>query len=183
MVSTSTGKVQAAINSDHNRNTELKVFDDSKSGVKGLVDAGVTKIPSIFVHNPTRREENPYSDFTVPVVDFKGVDNDTVLRGEVISKVRDACEKWGFFQAVNHGIPESLMDKMTEGVRRFHEEDVEVKKQFYSRDETRRFMYNSNFDLYRAVAGANWRDTFYCVMAPHQPDPEEVPDVCRLVHV
>ncbi|KAM7485204.1 hypothetical protein LguiA_001213 [Lonicera macranthoides] len=179
MVTTSTGKVQAAINSDHNRNTELKAFDDSKSGVKGLVDAGVTKIPSIFVRNPTRPEENRYSDFTIPIIDFKGVDNDSILRSEIISKVRDACEKWGFFQAVNHGIPENLMEEMMKGVRGFHEEDILVKKRFYSRDETRRFMYNSNFDLYRAVAGANWRDTFYCVTAPHQPDPEELPDACR----
>lgn len=33
---------------DYDRLSELKAFDDSKAGVKGLVDAGVTTIPAIF---------------------------------------------------------------------------------------------------------------------------------------
>lgn len=29
---------------------EVKEFDDTKAGVKGLVDSGVTKIPRFFIH-------------------------------------------------------------------------------------------------------------------------------------
>ncbi|KAK9107588.1 hypothetical protein Syun_023599 [Stephania yunnanensis] len=35
---------------DDERREELKAFDDTKAGVKGLVDAGVTKIPRIFIN-------------------------------------------------------------------------------------------------------------------------------------
>ena len=45
MILTSSG-----VEVEHDRKRELKAFDDSKSGVKGLVDAGVTKIPRIFIH-------------------------------------------------------------------------------------------------------------------------------------
>jgi hypothetical protein len=69
---------------------------------------------------------------------------------------------------------------MIRGVARFHEQESEVKKEWYSRDYTRKVLYNSNFDLYQAPA-ANWRDTLSCVMAPRQPNPHDLPDVCRLV--
>ncbi|KAF7018760.1 hypothetical protein CFC21_032014 [Triticum aestivum] len=36
--------------SDSDRLHALKAFDDTKAGVKGLVDAGITTIPSIFHH-------------------------------------------------------------------------------------------------------------------------------------
>ncbi|KAM7466986.1 hypothetical protein LguiB_014548 [Lonicera macranthoides] len=57
-------------------------------------------------------------------------------------------------------------------------QDVEVKKEFYTRDVKKTFGYNSNFDLYQAPA-ANWRDTLFCVATPQPPDPEDLPPVCR----
>ncbi|KAF3456830.1 hypothetical protein FNV43_RR01484 [Rhamnella rubrinervis] len=47
---------------------------------------------------------------------------------------------------------------MKDGVKRFHEQDTEVKKQFYTRDSSKPVVYDSNFDLYSAPS-ANWRDT------------------------
>ena len=35
----------------YDRLRELKAFDDTKAGVKGLVDAGVAAIPAIFHHS------------------------------------------------------------------------------------------------------------------------------------
>ncbi|XP_044498245.1 1-aminocyclopropane-1-carboxylate oxidase homolog 1-like isoform X2 [Mangifera indica] len=79
---------------------------------------------------------------------------------------------------VNHGIPLNMLEEMIDAIRRFHEQDTNEKKEFYSRDETRSVIYNTNFDFYRAPA-ANWRDSLYCVMAPRPPKPEELPAVCR----
>ena len=73
------------------------------------------------------------------------------------------------------------MKEMIDGVRRFHEQESEVKKEFYLRDVKRKFDYNSNFDLYQAPV-ANWRDSIYCIMAPNPPDPQELPLVCRYVN-
>ncbi|KAG5554421.1 hypothetical protein RHGRI_012075 [Rhododendron griersonianum] len=126
----------------YDRKSELKAFDDSKSGVKGLIDAGVTKIPHIFIEEKNQLHEISILDdvpsvSSVPIIDFEGIDGGPAQRGEIIKKVRDACEKWGFFQMVNHGIPARVMDDMIEGVRRFHEQDAEAKKRFYSRDVKR----------------------------------------------
>jgi hypothetical protein len=43
MVVTCPGENQSELESNYDRKSELKAFDDSKSGVKGLVDVGLTK--------------------------------------------------------------------------------------------------------------------------------------------
>lgn len=166
---------------EYDRETELKAFDDSKAGVKGLVDAGAMKIPRIFVHKQAHLYQTSGSkdcEFTFPNIDFKAIDNDATLRRAVIEKVKDACLNWGFFQVINHSIPEAVMDEMIDGVRKFHEQESELKKPFYSRDFTKKFLYYSNFDLFKGPA-ANWGDTIFCIMSPESPESEEMPEVCR----
>lgn len=82
------------------------------------------------------------------------------------------------FKVVNHGIPLEVLDEMLEGVRQFNEAEVEIKKKYYTRDVSKKVVYNSNFDLYEGPA-ANWRDTMLVNMAPEPPEPDELPDVCR----
>ncbi|KAH7847213.1 hypothetical protein Vadar_023369 [Vaccinium darrowii] len=180
MVATSNiGEVQEIIKPAYDWNSDIKAFDASKAGVKGIADAGLVKIPEIFVSNPNKYQQKSGSfSLNVPIIDFGGIDEDATLRRVIIEKVRDASERLGFFQVVNHGIPTDVMEEALDGIRRFHEQDTEVKKQFYSRDNTKRCVYNSNFDLYQ-VPTVDWRDSVYCVMAPNRPDPEELPQVCR----
>ncbi|KAL4309806.1 hypothetical protein GQ457_01G031700 [Hibiscus cannabinus] len=71
---------------------------------------------------------------------------------------------------------------MKDGVRRFFEQDDEVKKQYYTRDYTKPVVYNSNYDLYTGLA-VNWRDTFFSLMAPNPPKMEDLPAVCRDIMV
>ncbi|CAI0559099.1 unnamed protein product [Linum tenue] len=167
---------------DSARQTELQAFDDTKSGVKGLVDAGIAELPKIFKHDLSTINEDPVSEsskFTIPLIDLGGLKvDDPHSRTAAVDKIHYACSEWGFFQVINHGIPESLLQRAFDGVRKFHEQDSEVKKEFYSRDETRKVMYNTNFDLYQASA-ANWRDTLYCLMAPVPPHPNDLPAICR----
>lgn len=173
------------------RESELKALDDSKIGVKGLVDSGISRVPKIFINPQIQNAEVGTKSeagrvgcdkINIPVIDFEGIDKDARLRGEIVDQVRNACEQWGFFQVINHAISPATLDDMIDGIRRFHEQDPEIKKQFYTRDLTRKVIYNTNYDLYQSSA-ANWRDSLSCVMAPHQPDPQELPAVCRYVIV
>ncbi|WVZ01324.1 hypothetical protein V8G54_027393 [Vigna mungo] len=167
--------------SDSERERELKAFDDTKAGVKGLVDHGITKIPRVFHHPPDEHVKVSNSGSTaesIPVIDLAEVDKDLSFRQGVIDRIREASEKWGFFQVVNHGIPVTVLEDLKDGVRRFYEQDTEVKKDLYTRDQMRPFVYNSNFDIYTSPA-LNWRDTFFCYLAPNPPKPEDFPEVCR----
>jgi len=165
---------------NYDRAGEVKAFDQMKIGVKGLVDAGITKIPRIFHHQDVAViNPKPSSTLEIPTIDFGGgVFESTVTRKSVIAKVRDAVEKFGFFQVINHGIPLDVMENMKDGIRGFHEQDSEVKKTFYSRDITKKVKYNTNFDLYSSQA-ANWRDTLTMVMAPDVPQAGDLPVICR----
>ncbi|KAL8104941.1 hypothetical protein AgCh_028921 [Apium graveolens] len=148
---------QPSITSYSNRRSELQAFDDTKAGVKGLVDAGVQKIPNIFVHPPDAFDNNSSDkckELSIPIIDLKGLCKDLTNPQEIVDKVRCAYETFGFFQVINHGIPVTVLEEMLQGVHRFFDQDTEV-------------------------TTANWRDTLFCFMAPSPPQPEELPAPCR----
>ncbi|XP_057476895.1 1-aminocyclopropane-1-carboxylate oxidase homolog 1-like [Actinidia eriantha] len=165
----------------YDRAKELKSFDDSKVGVKGLVDAGAIKVPKIFIRPPdehSHESKSSHKDLQVPVIDLSGIGRSD-RRKEIVHEVRTASEKWGFFQVVNHGIPPSVLGEMINGIRAFHEQDSEVKKALYSRDPMRSVRYDSNHDLYQARV-ASWRDTLnISILGSDHSYPDEIPRVCR----
>ncbi|XP_060181210.1 1-aminocyclopropane-1-carboxylate oxidase homolog [Lycium barbarum] len=173
---------EAKVQNSYDKMSELKAFDDTKAGVKGLVDAGISEVPRIFVLPPKNRPESfdtCETQFTFPVIDLEGIDEDLIKHKEIVDKVRDASETWGFFQVVNHGIPTSVLDEVLQGTRQFFEQDIEVKKQYYTRENGKKVIYVSNFDLYSpTVPAASWRDSLFCFMAPNPPSLEEFPTAC-----
>ncbi|KAL0414332.1 UNVERIFIED_CONTAM: 1-aminocyclopropane-1-carboxylate oxidase11 [Sesamum radiatum] len=125
------GGIDAAGDQQYDRMEMLKAFDQTKAGVKGLIDSGLTKIPKIFVRpsEDLARDHLTYKNLQVqvPVIDLSGI-LDADRRKQVVEQVRIASETWGFFQVVNHGIPATVLDGMIDGIRKFNEMDVEEKK-------------------------------------------------------
>ncbi|GJM90589.1 hypothetical protein PR202_ga06888 [Eleusine coracana subsp. coracana] len=176
----------AMASAGYDRLAELKAFDDTKAGVKGLVDAGVTAVPRIFHHPPepaapprpssSRPDHHDVvTNSSIPVIDLASLG---VTRAELVAQVKAAAETVGFFQVVNHGVPEAAMSDMLASVRRFNEAPVDARRPFYTRDAARRVKYSSNYDLFWAPA-ASWRDTLFLDMSPTPPSPEEIPPACR----
>ncbi|KAL5701959.1 hypothetical protein ACHQM5_027237 [Ranunculus cassubicifolius] len=164
------------------RNEALKAFDDTKTGVKGLVDSGLLKVPTIFIR-PPHEIQNPGTNLThfeIPIIDLQSVDcSNPKLREKIVDNIKKASENWGFIRVVNNGVPLSVLDDMIKGVTRFHEQDDELKKRYYSRDEAKKVRFSSNFDLYTSKA-ANWRDTLtFYMLRSDPPSPNEMPEVCR----
>ncbi|KAK3043423.1 hypothetical protein RJ639_002002 [Escallonia herrerae] len=145
--------VKAAL--EYDRTKELKAFDETKAEL-----------------NCRPAEVQP------PVVEIGGIQG-LDRRKEIVNEVRIAAAKWGFFQVVGHGIPLTVLEEMIEGVCLFHEQDLEARKEFYSRDSTRSVRLNTNFDLFMSST-ANWRDTLIIsVSASGTQDPNEFPAICR----
>uniref|UniRef100_A0A2P2KWD6 Fe2OG dioxygenase domain-containing protein n=1 Tax=Rhizophora mucronata TaxID=61149 RepID=A0A2P2KWD6_RHIMU len=171
--------------SSNGRKKELKAFDESKAGVKGLVDAGIVKIPSIFVLPPS---EVPFEKsgsgatcaLNIPVIDLKDFHTDGIRHEKIVEEIRQASERWGFFQVVNHGVSNDIMTEMIAGVCRFHEQKKEVKMEYYTRDNDKKLKFISNNDLYVAKT-ANWRDSLYLFAEAASLAPEEIPEVCRQI--
>ncbi|KAF7144720.1 hypothetical protein RHSIM_Rhsim04G0185300 [Rhododendron simsii] len=171
----------AGMEVNYKRKEELKAFDDSKAGVKGLIDAGVTKVPELFVRPPDELAEEFNSckaNLQVPVIDLGAIGGNDG-RKKVVNEIRIASEEWGFFQVVNHGIPFNVLDEMIDGICMFHNQDSEIKKPLY--DQKKKVRFESNYDLYNSKS-ASWRDTLTIyVLAAYQLGPDEIPPVCRYV--
>ena len=162
------------------RENQVKEFQETKAGVKGLVDAGMTKIPKIFVHPPEnisiRGDEKPQ----VLVIDLGGFGG--ARRGEIVASMRSAAETWGFFQMVNHGVPTGVCPRLLEGVRRFNElRDVEKMKWYESRP-SRDVNFHSNVQLNETTAPGEWRDSLsFAFREQAAVDPQALPPVCRYI--
>lgn len=88
----------------YDRAKEVKDFDETKAGVKGLVDSGVVKIPKFFIHPVENLQNHVVSGstvyFQVPVIDLEGFEGDR--RKEIRDRILAASETWGFFQGSLH---------------------------------------------------------------------------------
>ncbi|KAE8733499.1 1-aminocyclopropane-1-carboxylate oxidase-like protein 11 [Hibiscus syriacus] len=70
----------------HIRTKEIKTFFESREGVKGLVDSGITEIPGFFIQPPETFPANCSTDATLtarlqfPVIDLEGFESKYVGR-------------------------------------------------------------------------------------------------------
>ncbi|XP_038716745.1 1-aminocyclopropane-1-carboxylate oxidase homolog 1-like [Tripterygium wilfordii] len=162
---------------------DVKEFDETKAGVKGLVDSGTTKVPKFFIY--PRETLEKYSagiasdniGLHVPLIDLEGFGSSR--RKDIIYEIREACEKWGVFQLINHGVPVSVMDAMIAGARGFHEQPNEVKQELYSRDPTKMVKYFCNSDLFDREGPADWMDNLTFHFDAGKVDPAVLPHICR----
>ncbi|XP_006644153.1 protein SRG1-like [Oryza brachyantha] len=63
----------------------------------------------------------------IPVIDFQRL---KLGHGEEMTLLHRACQDWGFFQLINHSVPEDLLEGMKSNVKGFFELPAETKKQF-----------------------------------------------------
>lgn len=97
MEDTATNEIAVTVISDSDRVREPKAFDDTKAGVKGLVDAGIRKIPTLFHHPADKFGKasnlgNSNTEHVIPVIDLLGVGKDLNTRQEIVSRIRVASE-------------------------------------------------------------------------------------------
>ena len=65
----------------------------------------------------------------IPVVDVAPLCSDEEAEGlnDVVEKIGEACRDWGFFQVVNHGVSDVLIDRVWDETRRFFSLPRQVK--------------------------------------------------------
>ncbi|PWA50406.1 Non-heme dioxygenase N-terminal domain-containing protein [Artemisia annua] len=66
----------------------------------------------------------------IPVIDFSKLNGEE--RAKTMAQIANGCEEWGFFQLVNHGIPEELLERVKK-----------VSSECYKREREEEFFKNS----------------------------------------
>lgn len=106
---------------------EVKELNESKIGVKGLSDSGITTIPRIFIHPPEKISAVASSadGIGIPVIDLSDVHSPDKWPA-IVERVREAASTWGFFQVIKHSISLSVLDEMIQAIKGFHELPQEI---------------------------------------------------------
>ncbi len=74
-----------------------------------------------FVRDEDERPKVAYNVFSneIPVISLAGIDEIEGRRSEICRKIVEACEDWGIFQVVDHGVDANLVAEMTRLAREF----------------------------------------------------------------
>ncbi|GLU19767.1 hypothetical protein SLE2022_359950 [Rubroshorea leprosula] len=87
---------------------------------------------SSFVRDEDERPKVPYNQFSneIPVISLGGIDEVGGRRVEICKKIVEACEDWGIFQVVDHGVDAKLISEMTRLATEFFALPPEEKLRF-----------------------------------------------------
>nr|GEY07342.1 protein downy mildew resistance 6 [Tanacetum cinerariifolium] len=88
----------------------------------------------------------------VPVIDIGCGD-----RRLISKQIGDACRHYGFFQVINHGVPDEIVEKMQQVGRDFFELPLEEKMKLYSEDPSKTMRLSTSFNVQKEQVH-NWRD-------------------------
>nr|ARV78456.1 flavanone 3-hydroxylase [Vernicia fordii] len=86
-----------------------------------------------FVRDEDERPKVAYNQFSneIPVISLAGIDDtEGNKRAEICKKIVEACEDWGVFQVVDHGVDSKLISEMTRLAKEFFALPPEEKLRF-----------------------------------------------------
>lgn len=94
--------------------------------------AGEKTLRPNFVRDEDERPKVAYNQFSseIPVISLAGIDEVGGRRAEICKKIVEACEDWGVFQVVDHGVDTKLISEMTRLAREFFALPSEEKLRF-----------------------------------------------------
>ncbi|OMP09752.1 Oxoglutarate/iron-dependent dioxygenase [Corchorus olitorius] len=115
-------------------------------------------LPESYIFPPQTRPGNhiiPKSN-TIPVIDLSKTLGHA--RTDIIHQILQASQDFGFFQVVNHGVPENLFKDTMDVFKEFFEMPAEDKASLYSDDPLKRCrLYTSSVNFDREEVHL-WRD-------------------------
>ncbi|CAI9769214.1 unnamed protein product [Fraxinus pennsylvanica] len=146
------------------------------AGVKVLAESPVVleSVPSKFkfVNEPIRSSDSD----SIPMIDFSLLTSGHPdQRSKFIQDLGKACQEWGFFILVNHGIPENDMNAMVEAAMEFFNMPAEEKQQYEPKNASDPIKCgnfdvtdtsNRTFTLWRDYLKLYVHPEFHCPLKP-----------------
>ncbi|XP_004292202.1 PREDICTED: hyoscyamine 6-dioxygenase-like isoform X2 [Fragaria vesca subsp. vesca] len=118
--------------------------------------SNLQSVPQLYILPPETRPGNTQVLIfeTIPVIDFLQLGTD---RAELIKQVTRAAQEFGFFQLINHGVPDTLLDKVLNVANEFFELPGEDKESVYSENPMQSCRLYTSIDYMRERVHY-WRD-------------------------
>nr|QEP99662.1 flavonoid synthase I [Conocephalum japonicum] len=88
-------------------------------------------LPAKFTKSVGERPVVAHNDYCkdIPVISLKGIDSECEYP-RIVAEIGQACEEWGIFQIVDHGISSDLMKRMMENTLGFFDLPLEEKLKY-----------------------------------------------------
>ncbi|KAG6427469.1 hypothetical protein SASPL_111717 [Salvia splendens] len=139
-----------------------------QKGVKTMYENGIEHVPSKYVLPPSERPnvsspEAELPDLHLPVIDFAHLQGPN--RRQALHSLAHACEHFGFFQLVNHGIAEEVTEKMVNVGKRFFEMPLSEREKYMTADMNAPVRYGTSFNQNRDGVFC-WRDFLKLICHP-----------------
>nr|XP_043611142.1 protein SRG1-like [Erigeron canadensis] len=138
--------------------------------VQQLAKQPISKIPPRYVRQLDHHHEDHALTTTissVPVIDLQNLFANTSsdISSDELNKLHAASKEWGFFQVINHGISESLLDDFKTEVLNFFNLPMDEKQKLWQEEDNHEgfgqlFVVSENQKL-------DWSDMFYITTLPH----------------
>lgn len=121
-------------------------------------------LPERYIRSEDERSSllNTSSQIGIPVIDMELLSGENDYRQKEMEKLAMACEEWGFFQVVNHGIPGSLMEQMKRITREFVLLPLQEKVEYAVQEHEgygQAFVFSEDQQL-------DWSDLLYLTIMP-----------------
>ncbi|KAM3377500.1 2-oxoglutarate-dependent dioxygenase 19 [Capsicum galapagoense] len=153
--------------------TDMKATALKPSNIKQLAGSpNLRFVPSNYVHSTNLNHDDDGDDSnSIPIIDFSLLTScDPNQRSTAIHQLGKACQDWGFFMVVNHGIPDNLMKAVIDCTDEFFNLPDEEKQEFSGRHVLDPIRYGTSFN----TSTENlffWRDFLKVFVHPHFHSP------------
>ncbi|KAK9714473.1 hypothetical protein RND81_06G096900 [Saponaria officinalis] len=143
-------------------------------------DGNLLTVPDKYIRSdldtsisPTQhnRVDDDNNDLEVPVIDME-----CLLKGDVeeLNNFHSACQEWGFFQLINHGVSSLVVEKFKKETQEFFNLPIEENKKYWQKTNEvegygQAFVVSEKQKL-------DWADIFYLTTFPlHERKPHLFP--------
>lgn len=148
-VTSSISKVRERKKREREREEGMEVqVQLSTTTLTGLSDQENKELQSSFIRDEDERPKVAYNQFSneIPIISLKDLDHGG--RNDICKKIGEACEEWGIFQVIDHGVDLNLISEMTKLSSEFFALSPDEKLRFYmSPDHKGGFLVSSHLQV------------------------------------
>ncbi|KAI3838146.1 hypothetical protein MKX03_000664 [Papaver bracteatum] len=140
--------------------------------VHELIKEKITEIPNPYIRTSCVDHEDHHTDqstadHNIPVIDVQGLfSGESVLADSEFEKLHSACQDWGFFQVVNHGISSLVIANLKSEMRNLFELPLEERKKICQEPGDPMAEGFGQLFIVSDDQKRDWSDTFYLTALP-----------------